>query len=143
MDFPQPGLLNTLVTGNPGKGIVAGDPDGAGPLPAQPEAIRDYEAIELTFNKRFSNNYSLRASYVYSSLTGNYSGLASSDEFGRTDPNVARVVDTFWMAVSIEAIASYVVLSRIRRRSRAVSPSSARSLDRHPRRACDYPLFSI
>ncbi|MBK9374345.1 MAG: TonB-dependent receptor [Holophagales bacterium] len=81
------------ITGNPGKGIVAGDPDGAGPLPAQPEAIRDYEAIELTFNKRFSNNYSLRASYVYSSLTGNYSGLASSDEFGRTDPNVARYFD--------------------------------------------------
>ena len=32
------------ITGNPGKGLVAGDPDGAGPIPAQPEAIRDYEA---------------------------------------------------------------------------------------------------
>lgn len=79
------------ITGNPGKGVVAGDP--AGPVPPQGEAVRDYEAIELTFNRRFADNFSFRAAYVYSSLTGNYSGLASSDEFGRTDPNVARYFD--------------------------------------------------
>ena len=79
------------ITGNPGKGMVAGDP--AGPIPPQAEAIRDYEAIELTYNRRFADNFSLRASYVYSKLSGNYSGLASSDEFGRTDPNVARYFD--------------------------------------------------
>ncbi len=78
------------ITGNPGKGLVAGDP--AGPAPSQPEAIRDYEAIELTFNRLFSV-WSLRAAYTYSKLEGNYSGLASSDEFGRTDPNVARYFD--------------------------------------------------
>jgi hypothetical protein len=78
------------ITGNPGKGLVAGDP--AGPAPAQPEAIRDYEAIELTYNRLF-NVWSLRAAYTYSKLEGNYSGLASSDEFGRTDPNVARYFD--------------------------------------------------
>jgi len=78
------------ITGNPGKGLVAGDP--AGPAPAQPEAIRDYEAIELTYNRLFSV-WSLRAAYTYSKLEGNYSGLASSDEFGRTDPNVARFFD--------------------------------------------------
>ena len=81
------------ITGNPGKGIVAGDPDGAGPIPPQAEAIRDYEALELVFNRRFSDNFSLRAAYTYSKLTGNYSGLASSDEFGRTDPNIARYFD--------------------------------------------------
>jgi hypothetical protein len=81
------------TTGNPGKGLVAGDPDGAGPIPPQPEAIRDYQALELTYNRRFADNWSLRASYTYSELTGNYSGLASSDEFGRTDPNVARYFD--------------------------------------------------
>lgn len=91
--YPDGTSGEEYITGNPGKGLVAGDPDGAGPLPAQPEAIRDYEAIELTFNKRFANSYSFRAAYVYSKLTGNYSGLASSDEFGRTDPNVARYFD--------------------------------------------------
>jgi hypothetical protein len=80
-------------TANPGKGLVGGDPDGSGPIQPQAEAIRDYEAVELTYNRRFQDNWLLRASYTYSKLSGNYSGLASSDEFGRTDPNVARYFD--------------------------------------------------
>ncbi|HEY0590638.1 MAG TPA: hypothetical protein VGF40_02635, partial [Thermoanaerobaculia bacterium] len=32
--------------------------------------------------------------YTYSELEGNYSGLASSDEFGRNDPNVERYFDS-------------------------------------------------
>jgi hypothetical protein len=79
------------TTGNPGKGLVAGDPPG--PSPAQAEAVRDYQAAEFSFFRRFVNNWSLRASYTWSELEGNYSGLASSDEFGRTDPNVARYFD--------------------------------------------------
>jgi hypothetical protein len=86
------------ITGNPGKGLVAGDPDG--PAPPQPEAIRDYEAIELTFNRLFSV-WSLRAAYTYSKLEGNYSGLASSDEFGRTDPNVSRAFDALHNAFDL------------------------------------------
>ena len=81
------------ITGNPGKGVVAGDPDGDGPLPAQAEAIRDYQAFEFSYNRRFADNWMLRATYTYSELTGNYGGLASSDEYGRTDPNVARYFD--------------------------------------------------
>lgn len=79
------------ITGNPGKGIVAGDPPG--PTPPQPEAVRDYEAIELSFNRFFRETWSLRAAYTYSKLEGNYSGLASSDEFGRIDPNISRDFD--------------------------------------------------
>jgi hypothetical protein len=89
-------LEETFITGNPGKGIVAGDP--AGPIPAQPTAKRDYEAIEFTYNRFFHNNFSVRASYTYSELTGNYSGLASSDEFGRNDPNIERYFDALWNA---------------------------------------------
>jgi hypothetical protein len=90
----SPGVRQEVyITGNPGKGIVAGDPDGAGPIPAQPEAIRDYEAIELSWNRRLADNWSARVGYTYSKLEGNYSGLASSDEFGRTDPNVSRAFD--------------------------------------------------
>lgn len=80
------------ITGNPGKGIVVED-YVPGVIPKQAEAIRDYQAVELSYNKRFADNWSLRASYTYSELTGNYSGLASSDEFGRTDPNIARYFD--------------------------------------------------
>jgi len=81
----------TYITGNPGKGIVGGELVPG--IPPQAEAIRDYQAVELTFNRRFANNWMLYATYVYSELTGNYSGLASSDEFGRNDPNVERYFD--------------------------------------------------
>lgn len=91
----------TYITGNPGKGVVAGDPDGAGPIPAQPEAIRDYQALELSWNRRFSNNWSARVGYTYSELEGTYSGLASSDEFGRTDPNVSRAFDALHNAFDL------------------------------------------
>lgn len=80
------------ITGNPGKGLVAGDPPG--PVPGQPEAVRDYKALELTYYRRFVDNWSLRASYTHSTLEGNYSGLASSDEFGRNDPNIERYFDS-------------------------------------------------
>jgi hypothetical protein len=80
------------ITGNPGMGAVVGSGVGDSPVP-EVRAKRDYKALELTFNRRFTDNWSLRASYAYSQLKGNYSGLASSDEFGRTDPNVERYFD--------------------------------------------------
>jgi hypothetical protein len=89
-------LEETFITGNPGKGVVAGDPPG--PIPAQPKAKRKYQALELTYNRFFHNNFSVRANYTYSKLEGNYSGLASSDEFGRNDPNIERSFDALWNA---------------------------------------------
>ncbi len=89
----EPGVFNEhYITGNPGKGMVAGDPPGA--APPQPEAIRDYQAFELSYIRQFVDNWSVRATYTYSELTGNYSGLASSDEFGRNDPNIERYFDS-------------------------------------------------
>lgn len=83
------------TTGNPGKGLVACKSDSPFPCPKYPQAkaIRDYQAFELTYNRRFADNWMFFANYTYSQLKGNYSGLASSDEFGRTDPNVARYFD--------------------------------------------------
>lgn len=85
------GCAENFIIGNPGRGQVAGDPPG--PTPAQPEAVRDYQALTLSFERRLVDNWSLRASYTRSELEGNYSGLASSDEFGRTSPNVERYFD--------------------------------------------------
>ncbi len=91
---PETGVkYETYITGNPGKGIVAGDPDGDGPLPPQAEAIRDYQALELSYERRFTDNWYARAFLTLSKLEGNYSGLASSDEFGRVDPNIERYFD--------------------------------------------------
>ena len=68
---------------------------------AFPKAKREYDALELTFERRFTRNWGLNASYTYSKLWGNYTGLASADEqngFGsanatRLAPNVSRAFD--------------------------------------------------
>jgi len=86
--------FESYFTGNPGLGETANDPPG--PIPGQPLAVRDYEAIELSYTRRFVTNWSARVSYTYSKLEGNWSGLGSSDEFGRTDPNVSRSFDALW-----------------------------------------------
>jgi outer membrane receptor protein involved in Fe transport len=55
-------------------------------------ARRWYRAVEFTLNRRFSNNYSFNASYVYSSLIGNYEGLFRNDN-GQSDPNITSLFD--------------------------------------------------
>jgi len=74
--------------GNPGFGTTVTDFS-----PPTPKAVREYTGLELRLDKRFSKNWYTQASYVYSKLYGNYSGLASSDENGRTSPNVNRYFD--------------------------------------------------
>lgn len=64
-------------------------------LPAQPRAKRDYDALELEMSQHFPR-WDLHASYVFSRLWGNYPGLASSDEGGRTAPNVERAFDNLF-----------------------------------------------
>ena len=50
--------------------------------------------MTLTFRKNYSDGWGLSATYTYSELYGNYSGLSSSDEDGRTSPNVNRFFDS-------------------------------------------------
>ena len=47
---------------------------------------------EFTATKRFSNNYQFIASYVFSSLIGNYEGLFRNDN-GQSDPNITSLFD--------------------------------------------------
>jgi hypothetical protein len=65
-------------------------------LPDPPKATRDYWAVNIALEKRFSNNWMGGLSYTWSQLTGNYAGLNSSDEAERNDPNVNRYFD-LWM----------------------------------------------
>ena len=55
-------------------------------------AQRFYRAVEFTATKRFTNNYQFIASYVFSSLTGNYEGLFRNDN-GQSDPNITSLFD--------------------------------------------------
>ncbi len=94
--FFYPGVGQVYIIANPGEGIVA-DPQPNGLIFPKPK--RDYDALELTFEKRFADNWSLRAYYTLSNLSGNYSGLANSDEqnnvgdAARLSPNVSRLYD--------------------------------------------------
>lgn len=80
----------SYVIGNPGFGLSC-DISKANGQPCT-RAQRDYDAFEIRVDKRAAN-YFFNASYTYSRLFGNYSGLASSDEAGRSSPNVNRFFD--------------------------------------------------
>ncbi|MCB9377755.1 MAG: TonB-dependent receptor [Holophagales bacterium] len=86
-----PGIGEVFYIANPGEGISNSLADPG--IPNFPKADRTYDGLELTFQRRMSGNWALWLSYTYSELRGNYSGLASSDEDGRTSPNVNRFFD--------------------------------------------------
>ncbi|HYP07086.1 MAG TPA: TonB-dependent receptor [Bryobacteraceae bacterium] len=74
---------------NPGEGlgaIMLGTCNEDHPEPnctpnfAMPKPKRVYDAMEVTFNRRFAGNTFFSFSYVLSRLYGNYAGLANSDE---------------------------------------------------------------
>ncbi|MBC7362116.1 MAG: TonB-dependent receptor [Candidatus Aminicenantes bacterium] len=62
-----------------------------------PKAKRDYYGLNLSLEKRFSNNWQGGINYTLSRVQGNYGGLASSDEGGRVSPNVERYFDYWFM----------------------------------------------
>lgn len=81
--------------GNPGFSQSASFvPEGGTTSIPFPEAVRDYDSLEFSVNRNLSDRWALRASYVWSRLYGNYSGLAQSDEPGRLSPNVGRNFDS-------------------------------------------------
>jgi hypothetical protein len=90
---------------NPGEGVAQKilAAFGCATCPAMPKAKRDYNGFEFEYSKRYSQRWLLHASYLYSKLKGNYSGLANADEitatpgFARTSPNVSRIFDSLFM----------------------------------------------
>ena len=79
----------TYVIGNPGYHRATEATAGV-PFP---KAVRDYDAMELVGRKLLDRNWALTASYTWSRLYGNYSGLSQSDENGRTSPNTGGTFD--------------------------------------------------
>ena len=86
-----PNVGEVFYIANPGEGITLSLADPG--VPSFPKPERQYDGLELTLERRFHNNWAAFASYTLSRLYGNYSGLASSDEDGRTAPNVNRFFD--------------------------------------------------
>ncbi|AGC48382.1 TonB-dependent receptor [Myxococcus stipitatus DSM 14675] len=73
---------NTFFLGNPGKGYSADFP----------EAKREYDAVNVYYQKIFSDGWLGQASYTWSQLRGNYSGLFRADT-GQLSPNLTRDFD--------------------------------------------------
>jgi len=91
-----PGVGEVFYVANPGFGIaqhILGDA-----YPTTPKAQRDYDGVEFRLRKRLANRWSTDTSFLVSRLYGNYSGLASTDENGRTSPNVDRLFDGLYMS---------------------------------------------
>lgn len=90
--FPTADGSEAYIIGNPGQGLHAATAQQFGYAKTiKPE--RRYDALEIRLDRRFSKNYFFNLNYTYSRLYGNYSGLASSDEAGRTSPGVNRFFD--------------------------------------------------
>jgi hypothetical protein len=66
-------------------------------IPPTPKAKRNYYALNIGLDKRYSNNWMAGIHYTWSYLWGNFSGLASSDEWGRTDPNLEHSFDAWFL----------------------------------------------
>jgi hypothetical protein len=90
-----PAVGEVFFIANPGFGVA--NQILPSPAPPMPKAQRDYDGVELRLMKRLANRWSLNTSYLWSRLYGNYGGLASSDENGRTSPNVDRYFDGLYL----------------------------------------------
>jgi hypothetical protein len=67
-----------------------------------PKAKRLYWGVNISLDKRFSNNWQGGVSYTWSRATGNYSGLSNSDEAGRNSPYIERCFDDWFMAYDLQ-----------------------------------------
>jgi hypothetical protein len=101
-----PGIGEAYLIANPGFGYTE-VMDPSFPQFKTPKAKRNYDAMELRLRKRFSNRWSAEVDYTFSRLYGNYGGLASSDENGRTSPNVNRYFDALYMSYDDKQQAVY------------------------------------
>ncbi len=59
---------------------------------AWPKPQRDYDAFSFTLNKLFSKRWLAQASYTWSSMRGNYTGLFRTED-GQKDPNLSADYD--------------------------------------------------
>ena len=94
------------IIANPSEGKTRWAFEGV-PLP---KPKRDYDSLQVAWNRRMSDNWFMRASYTWSRLWGNYTGLSQGDEEGRTDPNVGRSYDYPLMMFTQAGEAAYGAL---------------------------------
>jgi hypothetical protein len=99
------GLYNPEVTNNAGdvvgqicyaplgkNGQPAGNPGGDGVADGFPDPVRNYRAVEIEINKRFSKGWQLLSNWRIAKLDGNFEGHFRNDN-GQTDPAISSLFD--------------------------------------------------
>jgi outer membrane receptor for ferrienterochelin and colicin len=86
----------TYCVGNPGAGIMSQiyTLDYSQTFPA-PRPVRIFRGVQLDVTKRFSNNWQMMASYLYSKLEGNYDGEYAPFTNIGADPNISAAYDYY------------------------------------------------
>ena len=86
----------TYCIGNPGKGIMQQvfTLDYTTTFPA-PAAKRIFRGVQLDVTKRFSDNWQMLASYLWSKLDGNYDGEFAPFTNVGPDPNISAAYDYY------------------------------------------------
>lgn len=67
-------------------------PNGDGIPDGFPDAVRNYQAVEITVEKRFSKNWQILANYRIAKLFGNFEGYFRNDN-GQVDPAISSLFD--------------------------------------------------
>jgi len=79
--------ITNIAKGNPAVPHIPGLTDASFENP-----VHKYDAVEVTANKSFSNNWQLFASYRWSKLQGNFEGFFRNDN-GQSDPAITSLFD--------------------------------------------------
>ena len=91
----NPGSNGQYASGRfPGRSGLDSDDTSLPSVPAIPAAKRVYKGIEIVGRKSFSQSLWLQASYVFSSLRGNYDGEIREGR-GQTDPGINADYDYY------------------------------------------------
>jgi hypothetical protein len=77
---------------NGANGQPAGDPGGDGVADGFPDPVRNYRAVEIEVNKRFSKGWQLLSNWRIAKLEGNFEGHFRNDN-GQTDPAISSLFD--------------------------------------------------
>lgn len=86
-------LLGAVCYETNGKnGRPAGDSGADGVPDGFPDPVRNYKALEIELNKRFSEGYQILSNFRIASLRGNYEGHFRNDN-GQTDPGISSLFD--------------------------------------------------
>lgn len=86
--------------GNPGYGVTLNEQHGGefpDKFPDTPKAKREYVGVNITVEKRLSNNWMGGFNYTWSRLRGRFSGLANT-QHGQLYPNEISLYDSWYRA---------------------------------------------